>query len=189
MGVGLGVLVALRLLGGSKLESKFISQPQPTPRVKEVYKPVKFSISKLGISTNIEEVGFAEDGRMDTPKDINAVGWWKFGRNPGQVGTSVIAGHLDTPQGTPAVFYNLSELNIGDEIVVTDERNNIFTFTIKRKEEYLDKDFPIEEVFSQDGGKYLNLITCWGKFNKTEKNYDKRLVVFSELSKVDIDAM
>ncbi|MDQ2805750.1 MAG: class F sortase, partial [Chloroflexota bacterium] len=40
---------------------------------------------------------------------------------------------------------------------------------------------PTQRIFAADNGRYLNLITCHGTFNRTAKNYDKRLVVYGEL--------
>lgn len=39
----------------------------------------------------------------------------------------------------------------------------------------------LEEVFAKTDGKYLNLITCEGVFDRASRNYSDRLVVFTEL--------
>lgn len=146
-----------------------------------LYKPVKLSIPKLHIDTTIEEVQNDQTGAMDVPKKAGNVGWYSLGIMPGAKGNAVIAGHLDTPTGAPAVFYTLSDLEIGDEINVIDENNNTLTFVVEKKEAYPTDNFPIQTVFGGSPDNMLNLITCDGTFNKARKLYSQRLVVFSKL--------
>jgi sortase (surface protein transpeptidase) len=45
-------------------------------------------------------------------------GWYALGPRPGDPGSSVILGHVDSRRG-PAVLFRLRELRRGDEIKVT----------------------------------------------------------------------
>ena len=37
---------------------------------------------------------------------------------PGQIGNAVIAGHLDRKDGSPAIFWGLRQLAVGDSVMV-----------------------------------------------------------------------
>ena len=53
-------------------------------------------------------------------------------------------------------------------------------FEVQETANYEEDNFPIGEVFSNRDSTRLNLITCSGSFNRSEKNYSHRLVVFAE---------
>ena len=157
------------------------TQTPTIPSEKPLYKPVTLRIPKLDVETTIEEVQEDSSGAMDVPKDDNNVGWYSLGVMPGAQGNAVVAGHFDTKTGEPAVFYNLSTLEVGDEIIVVDEKNNLLTFIVEKKETYSTDAFPLQKVFGESSGKMLNLITCEGTFNQARKLYSERLVIFSRL--------
>ena len=144
-------------------------------------KPVEVTIPTLGISATIENVGLDNESRMDVPKDDYNVAWYELGVKPGEVGSAVFAGHFDTRAGTPAVFYELESIKIGDSIIVTDGNNKELTFVVRDIQIFSDAEFPIAEVFGNQGKKLLNLITCNGTYDRTAQNYSDRVVVFSEL--------
>lgn len=143
--------------------------------------PVNILINSINVNTKIESVGMDNKGRMDVPKKVENVAWYNLGSKPGFKGSAVIAGHLDTPNGSPAVFYNLTLLKPGDEIEVSDSNGNKLVFLVEKKEIYDSDKFPLDKVFADTSGKKLNLITCNGTWDSADKNYLKRLVVYSAL--------
>jgi len=143
--------------------------------------PVKLSIPEIGVNSNIEYVGLDAKRNMDVPKEAENVAWYELGPKPGEIGSAVLAGHLDAPDGSPAVFWDLKNLKTGNEIVITDEDGEKQTFIIKGIESYPWDDFPLEEVFADSTGRKLNLITCEGDFDRETKNYSKRTVVYAEM--------
>jgi len=143
--------------------------------------PVALSIPRLNVSTQVEWVGQDAEGRMDVPKLDENVAWYERGPQPGEIGSAVIAGHYDAKDGGPAVFYNLNQLKVGDEIVVTGNNQEKLTFVVTRLATYKDANFPLEEVFAMTDGRRLNLITCGGQFDQVTQNYSDRLVAYSEL--------
>jgi sortase (surface protein transpeptidase) len=121
------------------------------------------------------------DGRMDVPGSSFTVGWWKLGTIPGELGSAVIDGHFDTPQGKPGVFYDLGKLSADDQIIVLDEYGHDLRFAVRSVSSVSDNNFPLEKVFADSSGRRLNLITCSGTWDRALKNYSDRLVVYSEL--------
>lgn len=143
--------------------------------------PMRVIIPKLGVDAQIEHVGLDKDKRMDVPKEDMNAAWYNKGPKPGELGSAVLAGHLDTKTGGPAVFYRLSELQTGDEIQVQDRSGLIQTFEVAEVRSYKDETFPVSLVFSQNDTKRLNLITCAGTFDSGAQNYSDRTVVFATL--------
>ncbi len=159
------------------------AHPSPPPTIvieKKASLPQKLKIPKLGLTTTVEAVGLGTDGEMLMPENPQVVAWYQSGSSLGEKGNLVIAGHLDSKTG-PAVFYRLSSLTAGDEIIVSDQEQKEYCFVVVKKEIYEEDQFPMEEVFGKSDQKRLNLITCRGKFDQNTKRYTKRVVVFSEL--------
>ncbi len=164
-----------------------VSPASPQREVKEevnkelkISLPKKLEIPKLKVSANIENVGLAADNNMDIPKSDWSVGWFSPGPKPGEIGSAVIAGHLDSQTGKPAVFWNLRQLQAGDYIFIIDNDGNKKRFRVIGSEQYNAENAPMEKIFGAQDGAYLNLITCNGAWNRQERNYDKRLVVFTK---------
>ena len=144
-------------------------------------KPVEISIPSINIdSVKIEEVGLTQDRNMDVPKSYETVGWYNRGPVPGELGSSVLAGHLDSPSGK-AVFWNLEKLQSGDIIQTEDFNGNTAQFKVIDKQVYEVDNFPVEKIFGQKDKKRLNLITCEGIFDKSSKIYSHRTVIFSKM--------
>ncbi len=142
--------------------------------------PKTLIIPKLNINTPIESVGITASGDMAVPEKSADVGWYKFGTLPGQVGSAVIAGHLDDFLGLPAIFSKLSTLSVDDDVYVLLENGTTLHFKVTGAKTY-PYTGDTKEVFESSEGTHLNLITCNGSWLKDARNYDKRLVVFTEL--------
>jgi hypothetical protein len=72
--------------------------------------PVRLKIPSINVDAPIEYVGLTSDGAMDVPKGHVKVAWFNLGPSPGEIGSSVIAGHYGWKNNIPAVFDNLHKL-------------------------------------------------------------------------------
>lgn len=180
-GVILGVSLGLMFASSPKHSETRREVAVPTQKVSEIAAPVRIAIPSLSVNAEIEEVGVDKDGNMDIPKDFNNTAWYSPGTKPGEKGSAVIDGHVDTPDGKPAVFAKISTLNAGDKIEVIDKNNLKHVFEVTKVIDYTLATIPLEEIFSSNTEASLNLITCAGKFDKNKKMYDKRTVVYSKL--------
>ena len=144
--------------------------------------PKLLEIPKLGVSANVQYVGLNSGGEMGVPSNGSAVAWFNLGVIPGEIGSAVIAGHLDDRNGRPAVFWDVPKLEIGDAVFAVDGGNNKKCFRVTSLEKYKTGGAPMERIFGANDGIYLNLITCGGVWNKAENNYTERLVVYTEYS-------
>lgn len=147
----------------------------------EVTEPQTLQIPKINVSAVVEPVGQDSEGKMDVPKGVFNVGWYNLGYKPGEEGSAVMAGHLDTITGAPAVFYYIGQLSAGDEVIVTDKDGKSYTFEVTSVQSYPFDQVPLQEIFASRDKPRLNLITCVGTWDTGTRNYSNRLVVYTEL--------
>lgn len=142
--------------------------------------PILIRIPAINISAKFEYTGITSSGEMEAPKDPAKVGWYKLGPIPGEIGSSVIAGHFGYKNNIPAVFDSLSNIKIGDKIYVEDGNKNIIIFIVKEIKNYKYIENAFHVFNSNDGLSHLSLITCGGVWDNLLKSYSNRLVVFSD---------
>ena len=146
--------------------------------------PKTLNIPGLGINAKVQYVGLNSENEMDVPSNNSDVAWFSSGAIPGEKGSAVIAGHLNGKSGEPAVFWDLHKLEIGNDIYVVDNGGNEKRFQVTAIEKYKTNSAPMEKIFGLNNGVYLNLITCGGRWDRTENTYDERLVVFAKYLKI-----
>ncbi len=140
--------------------------------------PLKLNIPAINIDANIQYVGLTPDGLMDTPSNYTDVAWYQLGVAPGEIGSAVIAGHFGT---TNSIFNNLSKLKIGDELKIINNQDKTISFIVNKIEIYNANDNAEQIFFSSDNLAHLNLITCYGIWNKATNRYQSRLVIFADI--------
>jgi LPXTG-site transpeptidase (sortase) family protein len=143
--------------------------------------PLRLKIPKINVDAPVEQVGITKEGDMDVPKGPSNAGWYNKGPRPGENGSSVIAAHYGWRGDQPAAFDNLHQLRAGDKIYVKDKKGETTAFVVRGSRSY-DPNADTTSVFkSRDGKSHLNLITCEGSWDKDQKSYSERLVVFADL--------
>ncbi len=143
--------------------------------------PVRLRIPRIAVDARVEHVGLAQDGTMGIPSGAMDIGWYKPGIVPGQNGNAVMAGHLDSAWGAPAIFWRLSELQKGDDIFVDDASGATLHFRVVRTEVYDAATAPLTDIFGTASVSNLQLVTCNGAWIQSKRTYSKRLVVFTTL--------
>jgi sortase (surface protein transpeptidase) len=143
--------------------------------------PVRLAIPAIGVATPLGRLGLEPDGGMQVPADFGRAGWFTEGPAPGQVGPSVIAGHVDSRTG-PAVFYRLRELRPGQAILVERADGSRLRFVVEQARSYSKEGFPTVAVFGPVPEAALRLITCTGDFDRARGSYRDNLVVFARLA-------
>jgi hypothetical protein len=99
---------------------------------------------------------------------------------PGQIGTAVIEGHVDSQVG-PAVFYRLGALRPDDHIDVSLADGMTAVFRVTGVREYTKVDFPTEMIYGPTNYASLRLVTCGGTFDYATGHYLSSVVVFASL--------
>ncbi len=143
--------------------------------------PRRIKIPKINVDTGVESVAKDDKGNMDVPKNVFETAWYNLGPKPGEKGSAVLDGHLDTQTGAPAVFWNLGKLSTGDTIEITDSQNKVYIFKVTKVMNYNLNNIPLEQIFSIATEPMLNLITCGGHYDHVQHQYLERTVVYSKL--------
>jgi len=107
--------------------------------------------------------------------------WYKYSATPGQIGASVIEGHLDSYQG-PAVFFRLGALRPGDSVDVTLADGITAVFRVTGVRRYPKSNFPAKTIYGATDYAALRLITCGGAFDYATGHYLSSTVVFASLT-------
>ncbi len=155
--------------------------PIPEPaRSARVASPVRLRIPVIGVSTTLLRLGLNQDDTVEVPTDAESAGWYHLGPRPGDPGSSVILGHVDSVSG-PAVFARLGELRRGERIRIDARDNTTGVFEVTRVATYPNADFPAQRVYARTGGRFLNLVTCGGSYDAAQGGYQANVVVFTRL--------
>jgi Sortase domain len=171
----------IRPTGVGDVPSTGASRPGPAnvalERVQsQTVAPVGLAIDAAGIDSGIESLRVV-DGAMQDPSGPWVVAWYENLGALGKIGNVVMAGHIDYWNVGPAVFYNLSTLEPGDEIVVTGDDGKNYPFAVEWVRQYDSASIPLDEMAGPTAGQSLTLITCGGAFDYANGLYLQRTVV------------
>ena len=147
-------------------------------------RPVALEIPKIDVDTAVGEVGLNRDGTIQVPPLFakpSEAAWYRYSPTPGQVGPSVIVGHVDNIYG-PAVFFRLGSLAPGNHIKVTLADGTVATFVVDGVRRYPKASFPTAAVYGPTDYPALRLITCGGPFDYSTRHYLDSTVVFASLA-------
>jgi hypothetical protein len=144
--------------------------------------PASIYIPGIQVRAKIISLGLTPSGAAEVPSLTTPflTSWYDRGPTPGQPGTAVILGHVDSAHVGPAIFYNLGKLRPGALIDVTLEDGRTAVFRVYSTALYLKADFPTRAVYSYTSWPTLRLITCGGEFDKATGHYLGNIVVFAE---------
>jgi hypothetical protein len=145
--------------------------------------PVRLEIARIGVSTGLQRLGRDQHGAVEVPSgphQWDTAGWYAPGTRPGDPGSAVILGHVDSRSG-PAVFYRLRELRRGDLVEVARADGSTVRFAVQRTEQYDKRRFPTDEVYYPTLTPALRLVTCGGEFDATAGHYRSNIIVFATL--------
>jgi len=168
----------------------------PVPIPLELLIPsINVRAQMLGVGVTSTDVMDAPEGRVGDPVWQEAF-WYRGSAIPGVISTALIAGHINGPRGTSAVFANIDKLRPGDQIIVHDTRSALdvrfavtgstsFTLAQTTQPDVLRQIYGVGPVAgttpqrSKDGLAHLTLVTCAGDFNTGLGTHDHRLAVFA----------
>jgi hypothetical protein len=146
--------------------------------------PVRLRIPAIGVDTGLQRLGQAPDGTVEVPKgprQWDMAGWYADGTRPGDPGSAVMLGHVDSRTDGPAVFFRLRDLRRGDEIKVVRADGSTVRFAVDRTEQFPKSRFPTDAVYYPTLTPELRLVTCGGSFDTTAGHYRSNVIVFATL--------
>jgi len=171
-----------------------LSTPTPRPSstvaataavkpLKTASRPVSLRIPAIGVSVPVGTLGLKTDGTVEVPTDYQSVGWFRLGPTPGQVGSAVVLGHVDSQQG-PAIFFRLRDLRPGDRVDVSLADGAVAHFAVTKVMIYPKDRFPARLVYASHGYSALQLVTCGGIFDPKAHSYLSNVVAFTTLESI-----
>lgn len=146
--------------------------------------PVSIDIPAIDVNSKLLHLGVSPDGTIQVPSLSSTPGeaaWYKYSATPGQIGVSVIEGHVDTYRG-PAIFFRLGGLRPGDLVEVTLADGITAAFRVTGVRVYLKSKFPARTIYGATRYAALRLITCGGVFDYATGHYLSSTVVFASLT-------
>jgi sortase (surface protein transpeptidase) len=157
--------------------------PDPTGPMLPASTPTRVAIPAIGVDSSLLQLGLNPDRTVQVPplsRDSKA-GWYRGSPTPGQLGPSLILGHVDSAEYGPGVFFKLGALEPGQIVEVTRADSTVAVFRIDRVAAFPKNMFPTIEVYGDTRNAQLRLITCGGKFDFSSRSYESNIVVFASL--------
>ncbi|MFF1680489.1 class F sortase [Streptomyces sp. NPDC058256] len=158
------------------------ARPKPPPRPLPRSPAASLAIPYFGLEAPVMGLGLDRQRRLTAPPvdDPKLVGWYEGGPTPGEPGTAVAVGHLDTRTG-PAVFAAIGQLRPGRLVEARRADGRTAVYTVDAVKTYEKAHFPNKEVYGDRGRPELRLITCGGTYDR-KKGYASNVVVFAHLT-------
>ena len=145
--------------------------------------PTHLTIPAIGVNSSLLGLGLNPDRTVQVPPlgaDSKA-GWYRYSPTPGQLGPSIILGHIDTAKYGPGVFFKLGALRKGDAVSIRRSDRTVAVFRVDAVAAYKKDQFPTLTVYGNTDHAALRLITCGGKFDTSAKSYEENIVAFATL--------
>jgi LPXTG-site transpeptidase (sortase) family protein len=144
-----------------------------------VAEPVSLVIPSIGVTSALVHLGLTSSGALQVPPTTSVAGWYTGSPRPGSIGSSVIAGHIDSVTG-PGIFFRLSQLQRGDRVYVKRADGTLAVFEVTEVQMYAKDAFPTAAVYGAVPDPELRLITCGGTFDYATRSYLSNTVVYAK---------
>ena len=157
------------------------AQPAPTPTGESAaaIPPVGLRLPGQAHPSPVVPVDTDTGGALEVPENPATLGWWSGGAKPGQgLGSIVIDGHIDSSRYGTGVFAQLRYLNVGDRIELGTSDGGQRSYAVTGRRQFAKSALPAE-VFDQNVGERLVLITCGGTFNSQTRHYSENTVLYA----------
>lgn len=143
-------------------------------------RPTRLVIPAIGVRTRLIRLGLTSQRTLQVPVSTAVAGWFTGSPRPGAIGSSVIAGHIDSREG-PGIFYRLRELRPGERVYVIRANRTVAVFRVTAVHKYAKSRFPTAKVYGPAPDAELRLITCGGAFDYATGSYLSNVVVYAVL--------
>lgn len=161
------------------------SQPAPQPVEGPILAksaPVSLAIPDIGLTTDLMSLGRDAKGEAEVPPGEagSPAGWYKYSPTPGELGPSVILGHVNTTTTPDGVFFRLHELRPGEQFSVARADGTVAVFAVDRSEVFKKDQFPTLAVYGNTQRAEIRLITCGG-YEPSTGEFTENTVVYGHL--------
>ncbi|WP_269936578.1 class F sortase [Arthrobacter sp. HY1533] len=161
------------------------SQPAPQPVEGPILAksaPISLAIPDIGLTTDLMSLGRDAQGEAEVPPGEagSPAGWYKYSPTPGELGPSVILGHVNTTTTPDGVFFRLHELRPGEQFSVARADGTVAVFAVDRSEVFKKDQFPTLAVYGNTQRAEIRLITCGG-YEPSTGEFTENTVVYGHL--------
>lgn len=188
---GAGVVgpVALRMPSGESATVPHVGshpgrQLSPSAPVRILIPALRIS-SPLGMARGLQPTGAVADAPLSGPT-WSLPWWYSGGPVPGQDGSAVILGHVDSAVGVGhlGVFFSLGKLRPRQTITVLEVNATVTQWMVTSTRLYANGNFPNAAVYDPTGAPTLHLVTCGGIYNWRTHHYESAVVATAQLVSV-----
>ena len=142
--------------------------------------PASLTIPDIGVQSRLIRLGLTKSGALQVPPTAFVAGWYTGSPRPGDIGSSIIIGHIDS-KSIPGIFYNLLHLRPGQRVYIRQADGKLAVFRVTAVHMYLKARFPTAAVYGPTPDAQLRLITCGGAFDFGSRHYLSNVVAFATL--------
>ncbi len=142
--------------------------------------PASLIIPEIGAQSRLIRLGLTKSGALQVPPTAFVAGWYTGSPRPGDIGSSIIIGHIDS-KSTHGIFYYLRLLRPGERVYIRQADGKLAVFRVTAVHMYLKARFPTAAVYGPTPDAQLRLITCGGTFDFGTGHYLSNVVAFATL--------
>lgn len=138
--------------------------------------PVELRLA--GRSAPVVPVGVEPTGQVEVPVDVDTVGWYRHGPEPGApAGSTVIVGHVDDAVQGLGVLADLRDLQPGADVEVRRSGGEVVRYRVVAREQWDKGEVPMDRLFDASGPHRLVLVSCAGDFDEVTRSYSDNVAV------------
>ncbi len=164
------------------------STTEPSPTETEIPTPTptpfdgglaSMRIPRFDVDAAIENIGISDQNQLEVPDEPENVGWYGIYadrdrrpggdyQKPGWGFNSLFSAHVDYWPDIQGPFYNLADIELGDEIYVVMEDGKEYGYRVIKNQRWTVEKIPTGDLIKADdrpeGDEWITLITCGGDF-------------------------
>ncbi|MGB3827524.1 MAG: class F sortase [Ornithinimicrobium sp.] len=146
--------------------------------------PATMDIPSVDIESDLHPVGKNKDGTLEVPSGplYDQAAWYDGSPTPGELGPSVLLGHVTSQGSTPSIFFELGATSVGDVVEVGREDGSTAIFEVYAVDSYPKDQFPTDLVYGNTETPELRVITCGGDYDADERAHVDNIVVYARLT-------
>jgi sortase (surface protein transpeptidase) len=139
--------------------------------------PVRVRVASVDLRMPVAPKGVAKDGQMALPPRPSTLGWYRFGPAPGEAGSTVLAGHVDTRRHGIGPLARLREVEAGAAVTVLLSDGRLMRYRTVSVRSVDKQSRALASVFDRDGRSTLRIVTCGGEFDRDAREYEENVIL------------
>ena len=139
--------------------------------------PIRVLVGSVDLRMPVMPKGVSKDGQMALPRSPASIGWYRFGSSPGEAGSTVLAGHVDTARFGIGPLARLRDVDTGARVTVLLADGSRVRYRTVSVRSVGKQSRALASVFDRDGRSRLRIVTCGGEFDPAAGGYQDNVVL------------